>query len=336
MRGPFGQPVRARLGRLDDGVFLVEAAEAVGHARLRAGERNPRRATSAGVGDLLLAALDRGAERVLVALGGTVTVDGGLGLLGALGALPDGLTGASLLDDPDPQRAVARPAARARRARRAARCRRAALRRRTAPHACSARRRVCGGATSQVFDAALERLGRRLGGDLAQRPGRRCGRRARCRALLARRARASRARTRSPRLVGPRRGARRRDALPDGRGCGRSAERARQDGRRRSRRPAPGPACRASCSVGGSTPTGGAARGCSARACSRSARPGGPWRRRSRRRPPISSGSREELRAMRPWRDVRVIFVLAVLADRRGDRAADPSRSRRRRRARGR
>ena len=58
--------------------------------------------TSAGVGDLLRAALDRGAQRVLVALGGTVTVDGGLGLLGALGALPDDQAGRSLLTDPTP------------------------------------------------------------------------------------------------------------------------------------------------------------------------------------------------------------------------------------------
>ena len=128
VRDPLGRSVKARLGRLEDDVFLVEAAEAVGHARLARGERDPRRASSAGVGDLLLAALDRGAGRVLVALGGTVNVDGGLGLLGALGALPDRQTGASLLAEPDPDRAGLDPRLAQSRARRPARRGRAARR----------------------------------------------------------------------------------------------------------------------------------------------------------------------------------------------------------------
>jgi glycerate 2-kinase len=104
VRDPLRRPVRARLGLLGDGVFLVEAAEAVGHARLAPSKRDPLRTTSAGVGDLVRAAVDRGARRVLVAIGGTVTVDGGLGLLGALGALPDEQAGRSLLADPTPAR----------------------------------------------------------------------------------------------------------------------------------------------------------------------------------------------------------------------------------------
>jgi glycerate kinase len=105
VRDPFARPVLARLGCLAGDVFLVEAAEAVGHDRITFVEQDPLAATSAGVGDLVCAALDRGARRVLVALGGTVTVDGGLGLLGALGALPDDQVGRSLLDDPTPRRA---------------------------------------------------------------------------------------------------------------------------------------------------------------------------------------------------------------------------------------
>jgi glycerate kinase len=104
VRDPFGRPVRARLGLLAAGDFLVEAAEAIGHERISFGEQDPLSASSAGVGDLVRGALDRGARRVLVALGGTVTVDGGLGLLGALGALPDDQVGRSLLDDPTPSR----------------------------------------------------------------------------------------------------------------------------------------------------------------------------------------------------------------------------------------
>ncbi|MEO9176814.1 MAG: glycerate kinase [Gaiellales bacterium] len=104
VRDPFGRPVHARLGRLAADVFLVEAAEAIGHDRISFAEQDPLAASSAGVGDLVRGALDRGARRVLVALGGTVTVDGGLGLLGALGALPDDQVGRSLLDDPTPRR----------------------------------------------------------------------------------------------------------------------------------------------------------------------------------------------------------------------------------------
>jgi glycerate kinase len=170
VRGPFGRPVQARIGRLDEDVFLVEAAEAVGHARLGRGARNPRRATSSGVGDLLLGALDRGARRVLVALGGTVTVDGGLGLLGALGALPDSQTGASLLGDPEPVRAGLDP--------RLAQIDLVALHDVDVPlSGPDGAARLFGpqkglrGDDLERFDRALARLGTRLGGDIAVRPG---------------------------------------------------------------------------------------------------------------------------------------------------------------------
>jgi glycerate kinase len=97
VRDPLGREVTARLGVLDDGAFLVESAEALGHARLSDDERDPLRLSSAGVGDLIAAALDRGATRVVVAIGGTATVDGGLGMLEALGAAVSGRTGAALL-----------------------------------------------------------------------------------------------------------------------------------------------------------------------------------------------------------------------------------------------
>lgn len=170
VRDPLGRPVEARLGLLGDGSFLVEAAEAVGHARLRAGEQSPRRATSAGVGDLVLGALDRGARRVLVALGGTVTVDGGLGLLGALGALPDPQTGASLLADPLPERRTLD--------RRLAGVELVALHDVDVPLAGpDGAARLFGpqkglrGDDLERFEAALQRFGVRLGGDLATRPG---------------------------------------------------------------------------------------------------------------------------------------------------------------------
>jgi glycerate kinase len=65
---------------------IVESALAVGIAALDPAERDPIGATSFGVGELLLAALDAAPERILLGLGGSATTDGGLGMLRALGA----------------------------------------------------------------------------------------------------------------------------------------------------------------------------------------------------------------------------------------------------------
>lgn len=81
-----GAPILARFGLLDAGrTALVESAEAVGLARLA--RRNAvLDATSFGVGELIRAALDQGVARVVVALGGSATNDGGAGAAQALGA----------------------------------------------------------------------------------------------------------------------------------------------------------------------------------------------------------------------------------------------------------
>ncbi len=80
-----GRATVAALGWLDDGTAVVEAAAAVGLAQLARDERDPMRASSAGVAPLVTAALDRGARRIVACLGGSATVDGGLGLLRGLG-----------------------------------------------------------------------------------------------------------------------------------------------------------------------------------------------------------------------------------------------------------
>ena len=84
VEGPLGAPVAARWGRLPDASAVVETAQAIGLV-LVAG-RDPLRASSRGAGQLLRAALAAGARRVIVGLGGSATVDGGAGLLEALGA----------------------------------------------------------------------------------------------------------------------------------------------------------------------------------------------------------------------------------------------------------
>jgi glycerate 2-kinase len=86
--GPYGDPVPATVLLADDTAY-VESAQACGlHLTPRA-ERDPERATSYGVGELLAAAVDAGARRIVVGLGGSATNDGGAGLLAALGATGD-------------------------------------------------------------------------------------------------------------------------------------------------------------------------------------------------------------------------------------------------------
>src|SRR4051812_36533855 len=82
---PLGRPVRAGFALVEDGeVAVVEAAAASGLALLADDERDPEAATSAGTGMLIAAAVDAGASVVLLAAGGTATMDGGQGAVEAL------------------------------------------------------------------------------------------------------------------------------------------------------------------------------------------------------------------------------------------------------------
>ncbi len=85
--GPLGEPVEAEW-RLDaDGTALVEAALACGLSLAGGPEANdPLRATSRGVGELVAAAAAEGAGRIVVAVGGVASTDGGLGAVEALQA----------------------------------------------------------------------------------------------------------------------------------------------------------------------------------------------------------------------------------------------------------
>ena len=64
---------------------MIEMAQASGLPKLRADEKNPLRASSYGTGQLIQAALDKGAKRIVLGLGGSATNDGGVGALQALG-----------------------------------------------------------------------------------------------------------------------------------------------------------------------------------------------------------------------------------------------------------
>ena len=83
--GPLGDAVEASW-RLENGVALVEAAQACGLSIAGGADGNdPLRATSRGVGELIAAAIAADAERVVVAVGGVASTDGGVGAVEALG-----------------------------------------------------------------------------------------------------------------------------------------------------------------------------------------------------------------------------------------------------------
>jgi glycerate 2-kinase len=86
---PLGRPITAEWLALDGGATgFVEMASASGLARLAFGERtaaSARAATTRGTGRIVTAALDAGAERIVIGLGGSATTDGGSGLLVEMG-----------------------------------------------------------------------------------------------------------------------------------------------------------------------------------------------------------------------------------------------------------
>jgi len=86
-RDALGRPIDAGYGLTRDGLAIVEVAAAVGIGQIAPADRDIMRATSLGVGDVVLDALDAGATRLIVGLGGSVTTDGGAGLLQRLGAV---------------------------------------------------------------------------------------------------------------------------------------------------------------------------------------------------------------------------------------------------------
>jgi glycerate 2-kinase len=85
VRGPIGRPVKAAFALLDD-TAVIEAAQASGLALLAPGQLAPLTASTWGAGELILAAIRMGAKRIVLAVGGVATTDGGAGLLEALGA----------------------------------------------------------------------------------------------------------------------------------------------------------------------------------------------------------------------------------------------------------
>jgi glycerate 2-kinase len=96
---PLGRPIRATWGLCGDGrTAVVEMARASGLELLTPPERDPMRTSTRGTGELIAAALDAGARRIVVGIGGSATVDGGTGMAAALGVRFLDATGAEIAD----------------------------------------------------------------------------------------------------------------------------------------------------------------------------------------------------------------------------------------------
>jgi glycerate 2-kinase len=83
---PLGREIDARYGWIEqEKLAVMEMSEAAGMRRLSETERDPVRATTFGVGEMILDATKRGANEIIVGLGGSATNDGGFGMARALG-----------------------------------------------------------------------------------------------------------------------------------------------------------------------------------------------------------------------------------------------------------
>lgn len=84
--GPLGEKTNARYGILGDGrTAVMEMAEASGIILVKREELNPLKATTYGVGEMILDAVKRGCREFMIGIGGSATSEGGIGMLQALG-----------------------------------------------------------------------------------------------------------------------------------------------------------------------------------------------------------------------------------------------------------
>jgi glycerate kinase len=83
---PIGREIESRYAWIEDGnLAVMEMSEAAGMRRLKEDERDPVRATTFGVGEMILDAARRGANEIIIGLGGSATNDGGWGMARAIG-----------------------------------------------------------------------------------------------------------------------------------------------------------------------------------------------------------------------------------------------------------
>jgi glycerate kinase len=85
VRGPLGDPVTAEYGVLEDGTAVLESALFCVLSLIEPARRDPMRSSSYGLGEGIASALDAGCATIILGLGGSATVDGGVGMARALG-----------------------------------------------------------------------------------------------------------------------------------------------------------------------------------------------------------------------------------------------------------
>lgn len=86
--GPMGKPVNCYYGIIekeDNRIAVMEMASAAGITLVPADQKNPLLATTYGVGEMILHALENGCRDFIIGIGGSATNDGGIGMLKALG-----------------------------------------------------------------------------------------------------------------------------------------------------------------------------------------------------------------------------------------------------------
>lgn len=106
VHNPFNKLVKASYGMLGDGkTAVIEMAAASGIQFINEQTANPLVTTTYGTGELIINAIDNGAQKIIVGIGGSATVDGGAGMAQALGARllkadgnPIGLGGGALAE----------------------------------------------------------------------------------------------------------------------------------------------------------------------------------------------------------------------------------------------
>lgn len=86
VKDPLGRIINSYYGLVDDGVTaIIEMAQASGITLIKEDEKNPLITTTYGTGQMILDAMEKGAKRIIIGLGGSATNDGGVGMAQALG-----------------------------------------------------------------------------------------------------------------------------------------------------------------------------------------------------------------------------------------------------------
>ena len=85
VQGPLGEAVQVSYGKLDEKRAVMEMAAASGLPLLSEAQRDPRRTSTYGTGEMIRDALERGFRDISIAIGGSATNDGGMGAMRALG-----------------------------------------------------------------------------------------------------------------------------------------------------------------------------------------------------------------------------------------------------------